>query len=335
MSNDEIDRLYRIAKALAMSRMFKDVTQAEQAFAKILLGRDLGISPTRAMMSIDLVRGNIQMRAVLMASFVREHVDYDYRILEHTEEKCSIEFSRYFDKKWEVMGVSTFTIEDAKQANLIKKDGAWETAPRNMVFARAMSNGVRWWCPDALGGIPVYTEGDYIPEVEVIGTADDVTVPTDTILPPAAERILVRARELGHDGLADRVTAEMTLKDQPEEFVADWCKRATEELDEMLGEGHASRNAHAEEAPEERGERAIGEDAHSSPDLGAPDRPGNPPTGTGTSEIRHRANEILDRADVLRMNGDPDSADELTEEGLSLLAEADLLEKEGTDATDH
>ena len=29
--------------------------------------------------------------------------------------------------------------------------------PRNMLFARAMSNGQKWYCPDAFNGATVYT----------------------------------------------------------------------------------------------------------------------------------------------------------------------------------
>lgn len=245
MSTDEINRLWRIAKLLYDSKMFKNVTQAEQAFAKILLGRDLGITPIQALTGIDLVRGNLQMRAVLLASFVRQHPDYDYKVLEHTEEKCSIEFRRFFDGSWEAMGVSTFTVEDAKKAGLVRPDSAWTTVPRNMVFARAMSNGAKWWCPDVLGGVPVYTEGDFISDAQVVTNESQAPA----ILPAAVEEVLKRAKALGHRSLADRVTAEWSVKDQPEDFVRDWVERANTELNTL----EASRNAHAEAAPEERG----------------------------------------------------------------------------------
>lgn len=32
--------------------------------------------------------------------------------------------------------------------------------PRNMLFARALSNGVRWFCPDVFYGNSVYVEGE-------------------------------------------------------------------------------------------------------------------------------------------------------------------------------
>jgi hypothetical protein len=71
MTDGEIDRLFRVAKALAMSGMFKDARQAEQAFAKILLGRDLGLSPTQAMTGIHIVEGKPEIAATTLAGFIK------------------------------------------------------------------------------------------------------------------------------------------------------------------------------------------------------------------------------------------------------------------------
>src|SRR5574339_232881 len=51
-----------------------------------------------------------------------------------------------------MIGNYTFTIEDAKKAGTKNLD----KFPRNMLFARAISNGVKWFCPDVFAG-PVYT----------------------------------------------------------------------------------------------------------------------------------------------------------------------------------
>jgi phage recombination protein Bet len=49
----------------------------------------------------------------------------------------------------------------------------------------------------------------------------------------AVERIIERAQALGHAGLSDRATAQMTLSGQPESVVAMWIARARTELDEF------------------------------------------------------------------------------------------------------
>jgi len=72
---------------------------------------------------------------------------------------CTIEF--YEDGR--AIGRSRFTIEDAKRAGTKNMD----KYPRNMLFARAMSNGVRWFCPDVFG------QAVYTPE-ELRAGQDDV-----------------------------------------------------------------------------------------------------------------------------------------------------------------
>ena len=58
----------------------------------------------------------------------------------------------------------------------------WRKYPRNMLFARAISNGARWYCPDLFGGSPVYTPDELGAEVdgetgEVLGDARIVSEP--------------------------------------------------------------------------------------------------------------------------------------------------------------
>lgn len=49
----------------------------------------------------------------------------------------------------------------------------------------------------------------------------------------AVEAIIERAQALGHAGLSDRATAQMTLSGQPDSVVMMWCERAGRELDEF------------------------------------------------------------------------------------------------------
>jgi hypothetical protein len=95
-----------------------------------------------------------------MASIVKGSGKYDYRVVESTEKVCSIDFYQGKEK----IGNSTFTIDDAKKA-LTKN---LEKFPKNMLFARAMSNGVKWYTPDVFSG-PVY-----VPEEMTAPITEDV-----------------------------------------------------------------------------------------------------------------------------------------------------------------
>jgi hypothetical protein len=92
-----------------------------------------------------------------MASMVKGSGKYDYRITESNEKKCSIDFYQKTVTpdgilNSEMIGNSTFTIEDARKAGTQNL----EKFPKNMLFARCISNGVKFYTPDVFSG-PVYT----------------------------------------------------------------------------------------------------------------------------------------------------------------------------------
>jgi hypothetical protein len=148
-----VDDVMRLGDVLARSGMFADARQGAQAVVKILAGREMGFGEIAAMTGIHVINGRVSVGANLMASAVKKSGKYDYRVLEMSEQTCSIEFFQKEAGKWESLGKSAFTAADAKKAGTKNMD----KYARNMLFARAMSNGVRWYCPDALGGAPVYT----------------------------------------------------------------------------------------------------------------------------------------------------------------------------------
>jgi hypothetical protein len=343
MSDDEIRRTWRLAAALASSRMFKDAVQAEQAFAKILIGRDLGISPTQALMAVDLVEGAIMLRGILLARFLREHPTYDYRLKDHTAEACTCIIERKRDGEWSDVGEWTFTIADAEVAGLIKSDkpkAAWNAHRKNMLMWRAIANATRAHAPDVFGGVPVYVEGEIEREPEITaGDGDGRAQGLD--LGPDVEAVLQRAAELGHAGLAERATVEMTLGGQPPGKVVEWVAIAKRELDELEAStvaGEAEEVVDGEpEAPE--GENPAPEGAPSAPD----ERPEAPeggrttesdPSANGDSEPldveaeRAAVRDLLDEADAADAEGDEDRAEELRGEAI---ARADRLPPE-TDA---
>lgn len=150
-----------IGETFYKSGMFPDIKSAQQAIVKIMAGAEMGISPFQAMSGIHIIQGRPTIGAGLMASRVKASGKYNYRILKMDSAICEIEF---FEGGISI-GVSSFSAEDAKKAGTKNLD----KFPRNMLFARAMSNGVRWYCPDIYEG-PVYVpeEMEDIPHTEVV-----------------------------------------------------------------------------------------------------------------------------------------------------------------------
>lgn len=144
--------LQQLGDILSKSGYFKDSQQAGQAIVKVLAGRELGFGPIASMTGINIIQGKIGIGANLIAAAVKRSGRYDYRVLTMTEKVCDIEFFENINGKRESIGKSTFTAEDAAKAGT-QNMGKF---PRNMLFARAISNGVKWYTPDVTGG-PVYT----------------------------------------------------------------------------------------------------------------------------------------------------------------------------------
>ena len=154
-----------VAFTLVESGMFPDVRRLSQGLTKILAGRELGIGPIASLAGLHVMEGKVEPGAHILASLVRRDGKYDYQVLEHSDAACRIRFWRPSDGL--ELGESSFTIEDAKRAGLADRP-TWKRYPRAMLFARAMSQGVRWYCPDVTGGTPIYAAGEatYDDEVE-------------------------------------------------------------------------------------------------------------------------------------------------------------------------
>ena len=155
--------MMNISKAFYESGMFTDIKSAAQAMVKISAGAEMGIPPFAAMSGIHIIQGKPTIGAGLMAANVKASNKYDYKVVEQSEKVCSIDFY----KGKELLGNSTFTIEEAKKAGTKNLD----KFPKNMLFARAISNGVKFYCPDVFSG-PVYTPEEFDVQTQDVNHTD-------------------------------------------------------------------------------------------------------------------------------------------------------------------
>ncbi len=151
--------LMTLGEILVRSRFFKDAGDHAQAVVRVLAGRELGIPPIAAMTGIHIVEGKPSIGAHLIAAAIKRSKKYDFRVLEKTDERCTIVFfEKLPDGKREEIGRELFSMEDAKKAGLAGR-GPWKTHPKAMLFARTIGQGYRTHCPDAFE-LPVYAEGE-------------------------------------------------------------------------------------------------------------------------------------------------------------------------------
>lgn len=157
----QFGQLQQAAGALYKSGYFADAKSEAQAMVKVMAGAELGLPPFAAMTGIHIIQGKPALGANVIATLIKNDLRYDYRVLELSDAICRIEFYEH----GKPCGVSEFTIVDAKKAQTKNLD----KFPKNMLFARAMSNGAKWYTPGIFGGAPIYTPEELGAEVDEDG----------------------------------------------------------------------------------------------------------------------------------------------------------------------
>lgn len=261
----QVDDVVKLANGLVKSGQFKGVTNVNVAVARIMLGADLGMSPTQALMGIDLVKGNPQIRGVALGRMVRERANYDYDIVARDftegEEGAIVALYRrdpdsgewptarrdtvfqtsmgpftVFEGDRLPKGVEAFKLSQARKRGLIRDDGAWGSQPEVMVVWRALSQAVRFHAPDVIGGMPVYTEADSFHPIVTAGTGDGEPPEWQGIEPARVDQIesvMWRARDLNYAPASDVVAVRQRLNGQPREVIDRWIADETMKLDAL------------------------------------------------------------------------------------------------------
>lgn len=148
---DVMSDIVRLANTIChtefVPKAYRD--NAPAAAAAMLAGRELGLPPMTSLRHVQVVEGSPSLsaeykRARVTASGHRIDVD------ELTTEKCVLTGYRSGRKPLTI----TYTIADARRANLVKSRGAWETRPRRMLFARASTEICDFMFPDLTNGLP-------------------------------------------------------------------------------------------------------------------------------------------------------------------------------------
>jgi len=169
----QFDEMQRAAMALHESGYFTDSKSKAQAIVKVMAGAELGIPPFAAMTGIHIIQGKPALGANVLATLIKNDPRYNYRVLEMTPAVCRIQFY----ENGEPCGISEFTIEEARKAGTKNLD----KFPKNMLFARAISNGAKWFTPGIFGGAPVYTPDELGADVDEDGNIVEGTYAYDDV----------------------------------------------------------------------------------------------------------------------------------------------------------
>lgn len=170
----DVQQLEGLGKMLALSGYFERSGNIDQQVAqmctKILAGREMGMGPFAAVQGINLIKGKLSFAANLIASAIKASGRYDYKVRKIDDTGCEIDFFEKHGDKWELSGTSTFNVKDAERAGTQNM----KAFPRNMMFARCMSNGQKWYAPDVFNGNTVYVPEELGANVDEDGNVIEV-----------------------------------------------------------------------------------------------------------------------------------------------------------------
>lgn len=174
----------------------------QQALIIMAQGRELGIPSTVALRQIVVVQGKPTCSAELMLALVhRTYGQSAMRVFKTDNESCTVQ---YRQQGWDGISDYTFSIEDAKRANLLKNP-TWTQYPAAMLRARAISATVRFAFPECLSGLYLPEElgadvtvvdGEVVPVGMEVGAPQSPTPirqPSEIINPTAPEEVRARA----------------------------------------------------------------------------------------------------------------------------------------------
>jgi hypothetical protein len=154
------------------SRLFAGIASPEQAMIIMLKGYEIGLPMTAAFEFIQMIMNKPTLIPRGALALIHQSGQLqDMQIVEKPD-SCTVTMRR----RGGISYSASYSLEDAKRAGLIKKDGAWEMYPANMLRWRAIGFCADIVFPDVLAGMKtadqlgaaISAEGNIIIEGEVI-----------------------------------------------------------------------------------------------------------------------------------------------------------------------
>lgn len=197
------DLMYQ-ANVIMEANIYKDVgLNPNKAFLKIQIAKDLGLSLTAGLMGVRVNdSGVLSFTTEMMKALVQNNGKWRWRVIENTAKIAKLEWDELRSDTWVKIGVSDWTIEEAVAAELFPKKDNWKKYPKDMLFARAASRGIRMFCPIVAMGHPVYSHE----EVE----SDDSSLDSDGNLKEVFNKSFVKKE----DDVIDVVVEEREFSDE-------------------------------------------------------------------------------------------------------------------------
>jgi hypothetical protein len=160
-----IDEAWRMATMFSKAALLPEAlrNKPSDVLLIMLMGRELGLSPLAALRGVYVVQGKPYISAQSKIALVRARKDVCkyFRCEETTPDKATFVTERVGDDGPTRV---SFTLEHAKRAGLLSKQGNWQTYPDVMLRWRAASQLADLVYSDIIGGIGIHDEYEELKE---------------------------------------------------------------------------------------------------------------------------------------------------------------------------
>lgn len=208
---NDFDSAWKLACIIEESGMFAPKGQKcltrQQATMRIMTGRSLGVPAIVALNHIYDLYGRTALSAALKDALVLR--DPDCEKFEHVESDRA-HCKWLVKRKGSPEQIVTYTIDDARLAQLVKTDSNWEKNPEAMCQARARTKAADRWFTKATMGLPS------IEQVEEDGPGETVNQLTGEVTVTPDEKppqVAVRDYDKEEAALGARIAAAVTPAD--------------------------------------------------------------------------------------------------------------------------
>lgn len=201
-----LDEAFRLSQALAMAGLLPSGLRGKPSdvLAVILYGAELGIGPVQALQGIYIVQGRPVVAAQTWLALLRTR-GHRAKVVENTDTTCTVELQRGDTGETHR---ETFTLDDAKKANLTGKD-VWKSYPKRMLLARAVANAARFLAPEVILGMAA--EGEVFDDERPVLTAEQLEAPVVASPSETLAQVQALADELASEGLEKAPEAEPAM----------------------------------------------------------------------------------------------------------------------------
>ena len=236
-------------------------------------GMEIGLKPLQAMQNIAVINGRPSLWGDAVIALVRSSPLCEYIIEEDDGRTATCKVKR----RGEPEQSRSFSMDDAKSAGLLGKQGPWTQYPKRMRQMRARAFAVRDVFPDVLKGLPVAEEVMDTPSERHMGQVERVepTTPQPAYTPEQFADLLpswrkaIAAGKATADGVIGKIKTKGTVTAEQEAAIRAPIEQPAPQPMQQQAEAVTDVQPKGEPEPQPITEKSVGDKLHAAATLDA------------------------------------------------------------------